>query len=232
MITAISSMATRELLAELADAWPRQGGERVTVHSVGGVEAAKRVRAGERYDLVFLADEALAKLETERFLEEGSRQGIAESAIAVAVPDGAPTPAIASEAAVRDAILAAPSIGFSTGPSGDHLLGLFARWGISETVRPRIVLAPPGVPVAALLASGQAALGFQQRSELMHAPGIRIVGELPREIQKMTLFAGAMLASSTNEPARKWLAFVASADAAEAKRRHGLEQPVAPKTAR
>ena len=89
---------------------------------------------------------------------------------------------------------------------------------------PRIVQAPPGVPVARLVAQGDVALGFQQLSELLHAPGIAIVGPLPPGVQLMTTFSAALAVTCTQpEAARALLAFMASPAAAEAKRRHGME---------
>jgi molybdate transport system substrate-binding protein len=140
------------------------------------------------------------------------------------VAAGAARPAIGSEAAVRDAILAARSIGYSTGPSGAHLTRLFERWGIAGTIAPRIVQAPPGVPVGALIARGEVELGFQQTSELMHLPGIEVLGALPPGIQATTVFAAAICtASGQKEAARALLAFLTSTQAEPAKRAHGME---------
>ena len=119
---------------------------------------------------------------------------------------------------------AARSIGNSTGPSGAHLARLLERWGIADIVAPRLVQAPPGVPVGALVARGDADLGFQQLSELMDVPGLDIVGALPPEIQEVTVFAGAVCSASTRrEDAAALLAYLASPDASSAKRRHGME---------
>jgi molybdate transport system substrate-binding protein len=86
------------------------------------------------------------------------------------------------------------------------------------------VQAPPGVPVARLVAQGDVALGFQQLSELLHVPGIRIVGPLPPGVQIMTTFAAALASTCTQpEAARALLAYMASPAADEAKRRQGME---------
>jgi len=133
-------------------------------------------------------------------------------------------PDIGSEEAVKRAVLAAPTLGCSTGPSGVQLARLFERWGIARTIAPRLVTAPPGVPVAALVACGDVALGFQQLSELLNAPGIDIVGPLPAAIQIVTTFsAGVCAASAQSEAARDLIAFLASPQAADAKRRQGMD---------
>lgn len=223
-ITGISSMATRAVLAELAAAFERRTGCRVTFESVGGVDAAKRVEAGEPFDVVVLAADALDRLFAAGHAVPGTRVDVTRSGVAVAVPAGAPRPDMASEEAVRRAVLAARRIGYSTGPSGTELLKLFARWGIADDVAPRLVQARAGVPVAALVASGEADLGFQQFSEMMGAPGIAVVGMLPPPVEIVTTFAAGVCAAA-REPARarELLAFLASPDADAAKRRHGME---------
>jgi len=145
-IKIISSMATRQLLADLVALRP-PGAMAVEVESVGGVDAARRVRAGEAFDAIVLAANVVDQLIAEGHALPGSRVDIVQSGVFVAVRSGAPAPDIASEQAVRDAVLNAPSLGYSTGPSGVYLTGLFERWGILEAIRPRIVQAPAGVPV-------------------------------------------------------------------------------------
>lgn len=220
----ISSMATRQVLAELASAWERQGGPSVAIESVGGVDAAKRVAAGEAFDVVFLASDAIDKLVAAGHALGGSRVDLVRSDVAVAVARGAPRPDVSSEEAVRRAVLAAPTIGYSTGPSGTALLQLFERWGIAGQVRERIVQARPGVPVGSLVASGEVALGFQQFSELMHLDGIDVLGLMPAPVQITTVFSGAVCAASAQPQAvRELLAFMASAGTAQLKRRCGMD---------
>jgi len=220
----ISSMATRQVLAELIAAHERAGGSPTTLEAVGGVDAARRVQEGEAFDLVVLAANALAALESAGKTVAGSTVALVRSGVSVAVPAGAPQPDIGTEDALKAAVLAVPTLGYSTGPSGTHLLKTFERWGILETVRPRIVQAPPGVPVARLVAQGEVALGFQQLSELLHVPGIAIVGPLPPGVQIMTTFSAALAAACRQpEAAKKLLAFMASPVADEAKRRQGME---------
>jgi molybdate transport system substrate-binding protein len=220
----ISSMATRQVLAALIAAHEQAGGTPMVLEAVGGVDAARRVHEGEVFDLLVLAANALAALESAGKTVAGSTVALVRSGVSVAVPEGTPQPDIRTEEALKAAVLAAPTLGYSTGPSGTHLLKTFERWGVLETVRPRIVQAPPGVPVARLVAQGEVALGFQQLSELLHVPGIAIVGPLPPGVQIMTTFSAALAATCRQpEAARALLAYMASPAAAEAKRRQGME---------
>ena len=223
-ITGISSMATRQVLADLAAAFEEQTGVTVAVESVGGVDAVKRVQAGEAFDLVFLAADAINKLIASGHVQAGSRVDLVRSPVAVAVRTGAAAPDITSEAAVKQAVLAAPSISFSTGPSGVFLSQLFERWGISQQIAPRLVQAPPGVPVGSLVARGDVALGFQQLSELMNLDGITVVGTLPAAIACITTFSAGLCAACVQPDAvRAMLAFMTSTASAAAIRRNGME---------
>jgi molybdate transport system substrate-binding protein len=224
VLTGISSMATRQVLAELAAAYAKQTGSRVAIEAVGGVEAARRVEAGEAFDVVVLASDAIDRLIAAGHVVAHSRVDLVRSPVAVAVRAGRPHPDIGSEDALRAAVETARAIGYSTGPSGTHLVRLFERWGVADQLRARTVQAPPGVPVASLIARGDVEIGFQQLSELMHAPEVDVVGPMPPSTQFITTFSGGITAASAQPDAvRGLLAFMASAAAADAKRRHGME---------
>lgn len=219
----ISSMATRQLLAELVAVWLAQGGELVEIESAGGVDVARRVENGEEFDVVFLASDAIARLEAAGRVLAGSRVDLARSSTAVAVSAGSGEPDISCEDAVRAAVVSAPSIGYSTGPSGVALQKLFERWGIAQQIRSRLVQARPGVPVGSMVASGEVALGFQQLSELISVPGIVIAGLLPPPIAIDTVFSAGVIARSPRaNTAGRLLAFMAAPGAAETKRRMGM----------
>lgn len=220
----ISSMATKAVLAELARSYEASAAERVTVESVGGVDAKKRVEAGETFDAVVLSSEAIDELLRAGQLVSGSKLDFVTSGVAVAVRAGAPRPPIATEAELRSAVLAARSIGFSTGPSGVKLAHLLERWGIARAVLDRIVTPPPGIPVGALVARGEVELGFQQLSELIHLEGIELVGPLPAAVQIVTTFSAACCTRSKRPDAtRALLRFLCSEAATAAKRRQGMD---------
>jgi molybdate transport system substrate-binding protein len=171
-----------------------------------------------------LAADAIDRLAVAGRVLPASRVDLVRSGVAIAVASGAPRPDIGSQAAVREAILGARTIGYSTGPSGLHLVRLFERWGIAETVASRIVQAPPGIPVGELIARGEVELGFQQLSEMMHLPDIDVAGVLPDDIQLVTVFAAAVCTTSRQaEEAQALISFLASAQAASVKLAHGMQ---------
>ena len=224
MLKLISSMATRRLLAELCAMWQTVSGIDVAVESVGGVDAAKRVQAGEAFDGVVLALDAIDKLIAGGHAVAGSRVDLVQSSVAVAVKSGTPLPDVSTEAALRSAIEAARTIGYSTGPSGVALVKLFESWGLLEALQKRIVQAPPGVPVGALVARGEVALGFQQLSELMSLDGITVVGVLPEAVAITTVFSAAVCTASTQrKDLASLLTFMASTEVANIKLRHGMQ---------
>ncbi len=220
----ISSMATRQLLAELATTYERAHGAIVRLEAVGGVDAARRVQAGEAFDVVVLAARAIDELAAAGHVLAGSRVDLVHSGVAVAVPANAPLPPIATEAQLRAAVLSAHRVGYSTGPSGTALMALFERWGIAAQIRERLVQAPAGTPVAQLVARGDVSLGFQQLSEMLHVEGIRIVGPLPPEVQIITTFSAGIASTCRDSAQAKHLIdHLAAADTAIIKQRQGME---------
>ena len=131
-------MATRQVLADLVAEFELQSGCVVSMESVGGVDAAKRVDAGEVFDVVVLASDAIDKLISAGRIHVDSKVDLVRSGVAVAVRAGAPLPDIGSEDAVRHAVRAARSIGYSTGPSGVALSRLFEHWGIAGEIQGRM----------------------------------------------------------------------------------------------
>ena len=217
-------MATRQVLADLCVEHRARCGVQVDFESVGGVDAARRVQAGEAFDIVVLGSDAIDKLIASGHLQAGSRTDIVTSSVAACVPSGAAVPDLSTEAGLRQALDAAGRIGFSTGPSGVALQKLFQRWGIDQAMAAKTVQAPPGVPVASLVARGDIALGFQQLSELLHVPGITIVRHWPASVPIVTTFSAGVPAGTPHATAvQALLAWLTSPDADAAKRRQGME---------
>lgn len=222
-------MATKQILASLAAEYLARTGTAVRIESVGGVDAARRVASsassGEMFDIVLLASDAIDKLIVAGHVQQGSRVDWALSPVAIAVPSHATPPDISSEAAVRAAVLAAPTLSYSTGPSGVYLNSLFERWGIAQQVQSRLIVPPPGTSVASLIASGQAALGFQQQSEMLGVPGIQILGQLPSEIAYITTFSSGIptrIDAAQSHAVQAFQRFLTSADTQNIKASQGM----------
>jgi molybdate transport system substrate-binding protein len=220
----LSSMAGREILAGLAAEFERTTGQAVRAEAAGGVNVVKRIQADEPVDVVVLTQDAIDKLIAEGKLLSGTRVDLTRSGVAVAVRAGAPRPQIDTPEELKRAVLAAQSVSYSTGPSGVHLEKVFEHWGIGSEIKSRLVVAPPGVPVGSLIAKGDVELGFQQLSELMHLPGVDVVGPLPGAVQIITTFSGAISKHSTQQDAaRALLRFMAAPAATPIKKSHGMD---------
>ena len=217
-------MATRQLLSELAGSFEQSAPWKIEIESIGGVDAARQVRDGKSIDVVVLASNVMEKLESEGWIVTGTRSGAARSGVAIGVRSGLPRPAIASEDDVKQAVLGAGKISYSSGPSGDHLKRLFEKWNIAELIADRTVEAKPGIPVGRLVARGEADLGFQQLSEFLDVDGIDIVGPLPADIQTITVFtAGVSTRSAHPDGARAFVAHLISPETEAVKKKLGME---------
>lgn len=218
-------MATRQLLARLVALYEQQTGARIQIESVGGVDAAKRVQSGEAFDVVILASDAIDKLIAGGHLAAGSRVDIVQSSIAIAIKKGAKKPILMRAKCLKDALIEAKSISYSTGPSGVYLAGLFEKMGIAEMLKTKTVVPPPGVPVGSLIAQGEAELGFQQLSELIHLDGIEVLGTLPEELAYITTFSAGIPIQTSSEAraaVQQFLIFLNSAQAISIKQSQGM----------
>jgi molybdate transport system substrate-binding protein len=222
-LRALTSMAPRDVVLGAADLYHRDHSTRIDVQSAGGIEVARRVVVGEPVDIVVLACDAIDKLIAAGKLLAAERTDLMESEIAIGVRAGTSHPDVADEQALKARLLEAESVSYSTGPSGQYLEKLFERWEIYELLRERIIIPPPGVPVAQLIATGQVTLGFQQLSELIAVPGVEVAGLLPATVQQLTTFSAGISANCENlDEARRFVRFAASEALDPIKRRHGM----------
>jgi molybdate transport system substrate-binding protein len=223
-ISVISTQATQEAYSELVAQFEKATGHKVKTVFNGTLNVQKSLAAGERYDLIIMATPAVdEQIKLGRALA-GSRVDFAKSGVGVAVRKGAPKPAIESVEAFKKTLLSAKSIGYSTGPSGVYMLGVFDKLGVAGEVKGKLKQTPSGVFVGNLVASGETEIGFQQISELVHFAGIDFVGPLPGELQKMTVFsAGIHSGAKQGAAARDLVKFITAPAAAAVIRKHGLE---------
>jgi molybdate transport system substrate-binding protein len=224
VIRVMASNGFKEAYLELVSRFEKAGKYRVVTDFFGSVDIIRKMRAGETADLVILSAKTLEELIRIGKVVPGSRVDLAKSGVGVAVRKGAPRPDISSTDAFKRALLAAKSIGYSSGPSGVYLIGLFQRMGIADALNPKITQTPPGVMVGGLIARGEVEIGMQQVSELLPVAGIDLIGPLPPDIQEITTFSGGLHAGAT-EPAaaRDLLAFLTLPDAAPVIRKAGME---------
>jgi molybdate transport system substrate-binding protein len=199
-----------------------------TTIGVGADSITSRIQRGEAVDVVILPDTALAGLIREGLVIAGSRVALARSGIGMAVRAGAPKPDISSVDGLKTTLLRARSIAYSASVSGDYLsTELFHRLGIAERVKGKSQRIERE-RVGAVVARGEAEIGFQQISELLPVPGIDYVGPLPPEVQRITVISAGVAAAAGNpDAARAFIAFLASAGTRDVIRKSGLE-PVTP----
>jgi molybdate transport system substrate-binding protein len=223
-IKVLSTQATEQSYRELVPQFEKASGHKVTTVFTGTLDADKRLAAGERYDLLIMSSPSIDQHIKDRKLAPGSRVDLAKSGVAVAVPRGAPKPDISSAEALKKTLLAAKSIGYSTGPSGNIVMALFQRMGIADQVKPKLKQTATGIFVGSIIASGEVEIGFQQVSELSQFPGIDYVGPLPSEIQQYTIFSSGIVAGAGQADAAKGLVrFLTSPAAAPVFKRRGME---------
>jgi len=220
-ITVLASPAIKEAYGELA---PRFEGNKVTTTWAGTADIMKRMQAREVFDIVIAASNSLEELIDTGRLMAGSRTDLARSGVGVMVRAGEQRPDIGSTEAVKRALLAAKTVGVSTGPSGVYMSTLFERLGIADQVKPKLRVPPSGAQIAELVARGEIELGFQQVSEIVHVRGADYVGPLPAEIQRITVFSGGVHSLSQEpEAARAFLQFLAAPGNAGVLQKHGLQ---------
>jgi molybdate transport system substrate-binding protein len=215
----------KEAMVELAPGFEKAQGVTLKV-TYGSTKMLMDRLDGAGADLVILTSEAIDDLEKQGKVKAGSRVDIALSGIGVAVRKGAPKPDISTAEALKRTLLAAKKVSYSSvGASGLYVSStVIPRLGLEEAMKTRALIPPPGSFVGPLLASGEADIGFQQISELMPEPGIEIVGPLPPELQKMTVFVAAVSSGAKAPDAAKALAaYLAAPAAAPVMKKHGVE---------
>lgn len=223
-IKVISTRATEELYRELVPRFERATGHTVTTIFTGTLGVQERIAAGETYDVIIMVDSAIDDYIRSGRVVAGSRADIARASIGVGVRAGLPTPDIGSAEALKRALLAAKSIAYSTGPSGDYVIRMFQRLGIADALRPKLKQVPTTMLVADFIASGEADLGFQQTNELSHFPGVEYLGPLPPELQETTWRSGGIMTGARAPQAGKaLLEFLSGPEAAPVIRKHGLD---------
>ena len=223
-IKVLSSIATKEAYLELVPQFERASGHKVTTTWAGTVDIMKRMAAGERHDVIMISSKEMDELIQQGKVVAGNRVDLARCGIGVAVRAGAPKPGLASGEALKRTLLAAKTVGYTSGPSGVYMGQLIERMGIAADIKPKYRGVPSGGTIGTIVATGEAEIGFQQVSELVHIAGIDYVGPLPADVQKVTVFsAGIQTGAQNADAARDLLSFLAAPAAASVYQKHGLE---------
>jgi len=223
-IRVLSTQATEQAYRELVPQFEKASGHKVTTVFTGTLDANKRLAAGETYDLLIMSAPSIEEhIKTGKVLAS-SRVDLAKSGVGVGVKAGAPKPDISTTEALKRTLSAAKTIGYSTGPSGIYMIGVFQRMGIADEIKHKLKQTPTGVFVGSIIANGEAEIGFQQVSELSHFAGVDYVGPLPAEIQQFTIFSSGIIAGAKEADAAKALVnFITAPAAAAAFKRIGME---------
>ena len=223
-IAVLKTLATEQAYRELLPQFEKVSGHTVKTTYAGTVAVKKLVAGGERFDLLMMASHDLDAFMASGIIAPGSRVDVARSGVGVAVREGAAKPNIGSPEAFTKTLLAAKTVGYSTGPSGDYFITLLERMGLSSQLTPKLRQIPTGDFVGRIVANGEAEIGIQQVSELSTYPGVDYVGMLPAALQKITIFASGIAANAKQpEAARALVKFITSPEAAPAFKKRGME---------
>ncbi len=226
-IKVLATGATKSVLGLISQSFTQHTGHTITLatDTAGGV--AKRVEAGEAFDVAIATKGVVEAMIAKGRLGAGTRADVAQTSIGVAVKEGAAKPDISTLEAFKQTLLAAKTIAYvdpaSGGTSGIYIAGVLDRLGLSEALKPKLRLKAGGY-VAELVASGEAEIAIHQVSEILPVKGVVLLGGLPKEIQSITVYSGGLPANATN-PAKQFLSFASGPESAAALQKAGMEKP-------
>jgi molybdate transport system substrate-binding protein len=225
MTSGAFTAAYRELIPRLELLTKKEIVTAATSIGTGENSIPNRLKRGEAVDIVIAADAVLREFVRDGFILPETLTPIARSSIGIAVRAGAPVPDIGTVEALKRTLLQAKSIAYSASVSGQYLTAeLYQRLGIADQVMSKSRLIGGGERVGAVVARGEAEIGFQQISELLPVPGIEHITPLPQEVQKVSVFsAGVAATTSDSVLAYTVIKFLASPEAAPAITKSGLE---------
>jgi molybdate transport system substrate-binding protein len=224
VVRLLSTVALMGAVRGLAGRYQAAGGARIDADFAPTLGILDRLRSGEGADVVILTREALDDLAAQGIVVAESRVDLARSFVGIAVKAGADHPDIATEPALRAALLGARSVAYSRiGASGIFFAQLIERLGIAPEINARARIIPSGF-TAELLVTGEAELAVQQISELKQVGGVEVVGAIPLKLQTAAVFsAGRLAASKRVAQSDALLKYLASPEVAPVLSASGLE---------
>ncbi len=226
-IVVLAGQGVVSAVRDVAPAFERASGHKVVVSFEVGPGLMNKVNSDAPADVVTHYPEMIDDLIKKGKVLAGTGAVIARAGIGVAVRAGAPAPDISSADAFKRSLLAAKSVAYSrAGASGLYAAKLMQRLGIADEMKSRTRLVD-GVPVAEVVAKGEAEIGMQQINVILPVAGIHYVGPLPRELQDYVVFsAGVLAVSKQPEAAIAMVKFMSAPEAAPLIRKSGMEPPV------
>ena len=210
-IKVLSAGAVRAIVTELAQAFEKETGHKVSL-AFGTVGVTRQRLAADPADVVIMSDVAIDESIKQDRIVSGSRTDIARTGMGVGVREGTPAPDISTSEAFKQALLAAKSITYvdpaQGATSGIHLAGVLQQLGIADAMKAKTTLVPGGYP-AELVAKGEVAMVVHQISEIVPVKGVTLVGPLPKDVQKVTVYsAGIATKATAPEVARAFVTFL------------------------
>jgi molybdate transport system substrate-binding protein len=223
-ITILTSQGVASAVRDLAPAFERASGHKVIVSQEGGPAFMNKINSNAPADLVAQGPEVVDDLIQKGKVAAGSRVDFARAGIGVAVKAGAPKPDISTPEAFKRTLLAASSIAYAkTGYSGISTAKAIERLGIADQLKSKTKLVE-GVPVAEIVAKGEAEIGMQQINVILPVAGADYVGPLPGDLQDYIPFStGLLVISKEPEAAKALMKFITSPEAAPFIKKGGME---------
>jgi molybdate transport system substrate-binding protein len=223
-IKVLAPNAAKEAVLEAITVFEKSTGHKVLVSWTGTEAITRRVAEGEVVDLVVNAAQNIDQQSRDGKLIGATRTDFARSGIGVAVPATSAKVDVSKTESLKAALLSAKTVVVSSGTSGRHMVEVFTKLGIGEPLKAKTRQPPSGAQIADFLAAGDADLGFQQVSELLHAKGIHYLGTLPADLQSYTVYSAALHAGAANpEAARALLAALRSPAVKSVVSKSGME---------
>src|SRR5437868_14627475 len=228
-IKVLTAGAMKSVVLALQGGFEAASGHRLVVDNDTAGGLAKRIEAGEAFDMAIITPSAIDALVGKGKVVDGSRVAVAKVGVGVAVKEGAAKPDLSSVDAFKRALLAANTVAYidpaSGGSSGIYVAGLLKKLGIAEEIKPKERLQAGGY-VAEKVANGEAEIAIHQISEILPVKGVTLAGPLPEEIQNYTVYA-AGLSATASEPAaaQAWIDYLRSPAAAAVIEGRGMSKP-------
>ena len=212
-----------EVMGALIPIFERASGHKVTIKFQGAPATIGQLKEGVGIDLLIADEDVIGNLVKDGTIAAGGSSRVMLSRVGVAVRAGAPKPNIGSADALKAALVAAKSVAYSQGASGQHFVTVIARLDLVDTLKPKTIIVQ-GKPVGAAVAAGEAEIGVQQVAELLPVPGIDLVGPLPGDLQKIIVYAAGVPVTAKDPEGAKALArFLASEAAVSVIKQKGMD---------